>query len=335
MKILIVEDDSSMLILLQKYLASKNHSIYLSSSAEEAYQIIRNEEIDIVITDWMMPKINGIELLELVRAMKNSPAVIIITSMTSPDAKTQALDLGADDFIFKPINFSELSHKIDVLYQNRLNSISYDDKVISKDTNKIKNLVSVGIVSNTGGPKAIKQLFEGLDYSEKLSFFIFLNNPMWILEALKEQIQSFTKYNAQIASNNMPILGGSIYISPNDAQLLINTNDRKIILIKDRDETYFRPSADLSLKSLAFAFGNNSMGIILTGMGKDGCIGAGYISAEGGSILVQNPEEATSPSMPQTIIDLKIANQILGISEMRNYLNDFISNLNTKPDQEL
>jgi two-component system chemotaxis response regulator CheB len=80
-----------------------------------------------------------------------------------------------------------------------------------------------------------------------------------------------------------------------------------IRLNDDPEENYVKPAADPLFRSLARAFGRRTIGVVATGMGRDGTIGAGYLAAAGGLVIAQDPATAILPSMPQSVIDLRIA----------------------------
>ena len=102
--ILIVEDDPTVGESLRLFLKKKGHEILLASNGKEALQLFRHEIVDLVITDVVMPKMDGIELLEAVKGLKPETEVIVISAQGTIEKAVQAMKLGAFDFIEKPIN---------------------------------------------------------------------------------------------------------------------------------------------------------------------------------------------------------------------------------------
>ena len=102
--ILIVEDDPTVGESLRLFLKKKGHEILLASNGKEALQLFRHEIVDLVITDVVMPKMDGIELLEVVKGLRPETEVIVISAQGTIEKAVQAMKLGAFDFIEKPIN---------------------------------------------------------------------------------------------------------------------------------------------------------------------------------------------------------------------------------------
>ena len=102
--ILIVEDDPTVGESLRLFLKKKGHEILLASNGKEALQLFRHEIVDLVITDVVMPKMDGIELLEAVKGLNPETEVIVISAQGTIEKAVQAMKLGAFDFIEKPIN---------------------------------------------------------------------------------------------------------------------------------------------------------------------------------------------------------------------------------------
>jgi DNA-binding NtrC family response regulator len=111
--ILIVEDDPTVGESLRHLLKKKGHEILLASNGKEALQLFRHEVVDLVITDVVMPKMDGIELLEGVKGLRPETEVIVISAQGTIEKAVQAMKLGAFDFIEKPINPRVISLLVD------------------------------------------------------------------------------------------------------------------------------------------------------------------------------------------------------------------------------
>lgn len=109
-RILIVDDDPSMLRLIEKYLSGRGYRLITASSGLEALEADRREAPQMVITDWMMPDVNGLELCRQLRAQEESGFVhiLVLTAQSEKEKVVQALDAGADDFLAKPFTREEL-----------------------------------------------------------------------------------------------------------------------------------------------------------------------------------------------------------------------------------
>ena len=107
-KILVVEDDKNLRKLIVTCLTKSNYTVFESRNGQEALDVLDKEYIDLIVTDIMMPQIDGYELIKLLREAKYETPILIITAKEDIEDKKQGFNLGADDYMVKPINIDEL-----------------------------------------------------------------------------------------------------------------------------------------------------------------------------------------------------------------------------------
>lgn len=112
MNILIAEDEQDIRNLISLHMRKEKHNVYEACDGEQALKIFQNEKIDLILLDIMMPNINGISLIQKVRAVSTIP-IICITAMGNDSDKVLALGLGADDYLVKPISPIELTARVE------------------------------------------------------------------------------------------------------------------------------------------------------------------------------------------------------------------------------
>ena len=119
-KLLIVEDNIELLMLLHQLLGNK-YKILTATNGQEALEVIQKEELDMIITDLMMPIMDGIELTQQVKADPNYQhlPIILLTAKNQEETRTKALKAGADSFVTKPFKVSDLELSIDNIIENR------------------------------------------------------------------------------------------------------------------------------------------------------------------------------------------------------------------------
>ena len=115
MKILVVEDERDLNRIIAKHLKKNNYSVDSCFDGQEALDFISYSEYDLIITDIMMPNVDGYEFIDKLRANKNNTPVIMLTAKDTLEDKIVGLDSGADDYIVKPFEFDELLARIRVL----------------------------------------------------------------------------------------------------------------------------------------------------------------------------------------------------------------------------
>lgn len=337
MKVLIAEDNTSSRLLLYKVLSREGYSVVSASDGQEAFNILLNEKVDAVLTDWMMPRMDGLELTEKIRSsIKPVPVIIMITALASPEAHDKALMAGADGYIAKPFVMDELLESLRNcllrLKQEKSNPVlmqAQQGSAEKPDKSKQPGFIAVGIAASTGGPSTLMHLFSGLKTTQKAAFFVVLHGPAWMLKSFSARVQGLTSMKVLLADNGMKIKRGHVYIAPGDVHTSINARTLELELLDTPPENYVKPSADPLFRSIAAAFGSNSLGVVLTGMGHDGSIGSGYISAAGGTVIAQDPSTAILPSMPQSVIDLRIAKVVAPLEQMGSVIIQTIEKISS------
>ncbi|MGE5352726.1 MAG: chemotaxis protein CheB [Acidobacteriota bacterium] len=327
MKVLVVEDNVSGRLLLYKILKKEGYQVLYSNNGEEAVELLKKESFDAVLTDWMMPKLDGIELIQYIRKnIRPVPVVMMITALDSKQAKDKALDAGADDYIAKPYHIHEIKERLENCIMRQKSALEASPSV--KEINlKKPDFPALGIAASTGGPSTLTELFVALKPLSEAAVFLVLHGPAWMLRSFSERLQSHTEMEVLLAEDGMPVEKGRVYIAPGDIHMMIDPMRLEIKLWDGPPENYVRPSADPMLRTIATTFGKNSVAVILTGMGHDGSIGAGYVAAAGGIVIAQDPSGAIAPSMPQSVIDLRIAGVVAALDKIPSVIEESIKDL--------
>ena len=213
MRILVVEDERDLNRIITKHLKKNNYSVDSCFDGQEALDFISYSEYDLIITDIMMPNVNGYEFIEKLRNNKNNTPVILLTAKDTLEDKIVGLDSGADDYIVKPFEFDELLARIRVLmrrnYGLATNIIQIEDVVL--DISKKQVTKSKELIDLTG------KEYEVLEY--------LMKNKGSILS--RDQILNHVwDYNYEGASNIVDV------IIKNIRKKLSNNEDSTIIYTK-------------------------------------------------------------------------------------------------------
>jgi two-component system chemotaxis response regulator CheB len=334
-KILLVEDDSSSRNFLRRILVNKGFSVTSVNDGYEALIELKKVEYPIVITDWLMPKFDGIELIEKIRKeFTRQPVIILLTAISSIEAKERAISAGADEYLAKPIDINNLLQTIQTLTKKENYHPSLSSRKKFEKTTIPINYICVGITASTGGPPTLSKFFEELGAVNHAYFLVVQHGPEWMLESFVKSIQSKTSMPTRLGKDGLRLLPGRIYIAPGGKHMIIKNNSTTIGIVDTSPVNFVKPSADPLFKSIASVFGKYSIGIVLTGMGYDGSYGSGYISAAGGKIIVQEPSTCILPSMPSGVINLKLADHIIPLPQLAKFIREKIdeiySSLHTK-----
>ena len=130
MEILIAEDDEQIANSLKKNFTEEGNHVMIAKNGEEAIQFSDSIFFDVIILDWRMPKVSGIEVCSHIREKGNKIPIILLTALSQVKNKVEALNLGADDYITKPFSFDELNARINAVirrYQSNTNELIFND----------------------------------------------------------------------------------------------------------------------------------------------------------------------------------------------------------------
>lgn len=328
----IVVDDS---FLMRKIITDAINSdpalevIYKAKNGKEGLEKILELNPDVVTLDINLPVMDGISVLQEV--MKKQPARVIMLSAYTREGTSdtmKALELGAIDFIAKPSG--EISLDIYKLKDEIISKIKLASKIeldrflqaiaaIPHHKEKaipLKKLVVIG--ASTGGPKVVIDIMQEIPEDMPAAFLIIQHMPKGFTATFAERISWQAKIKTKEAEEGDILLAGKALVAPAGYHMLVEKpHERlKIRLTEDPLVNFVRPSIDVTMRSVAEAWGRNTIGVILTGMGKDGLDGVKKIKEKGGTILIQNEETSVVWGMPGTIFEAGLADEVLPASKI-------------------
>lgn len=144
MEILVIEDERKVAELIKRGLEEYNYSVSLACDGKAGMTMAFSNEYDLIITDIILPKVNGIELCRQIRAAKPHVPIIMLTALGTTDDKVEGFDAGADDYLVKPFDFRELYARIRVLLKRNVNDVNksytlkYTDLEMNLKTKSVK-----------------------------------------------------------------------------------------------------------------------------------------------------------------------------------------------------
>lgn len=318
-KILIAEDDTTSALILERTLEKKGYSVAVAPNGMEALAALKRERFDVILTDWMMPKMDGIELIHRVRAeFSTPPLIMVITVLTSASARDHALSAGADDYLGKPYHPREVLSHLETLISRRDQSVSNHQDPTVAAVQESPPFIGICIAASTGGPEAVSNVLKQLALPHEAALFIALHGPAWMFESFVERLNRATSSTVLLAADGVRVAPAHIYVAPGDRHLVIESSPPTLRLRDTPPENYVRPAADPLFRSVAEVFGSQSIAVVLTGMGRDGKAGASVIASAGGVVIVQDPKTAVSPYMPKSVIASGDAQEVLPLTEIPN-----------------
>lgn len=332
---LLVDDSHFMRLAIAREL-SQYADIEVVGSArngEEAVHQVLDRKPQVVVMDVRMPVMDGITAVRRIMEVQPIPIVMLSAYTIEGAAETlEAMAAGAVDFVSKPSGevSVDLSETVRLLVEKLRAARTLHPRaaragrpiLISPGTAPPSNgsLFRVAAIgASTGGPSALETLLAGWSPDLPLAGVIIQHMPPAFTTALAERLDKICRLRVREAKSGDAILSGTALVVPGDANLTV-AEDGRVRLDGNVDLYPFRPCIDVTLKSVSEAFRSRAIGVLLTGMGRDGAEGLSCIKARGGSTLVQDEKTSLIYSMPKAAVALGCVDRILPIEEMADAL---------------
>ena len=295
------------------------------STAEDALTLLASERVDVILLDLEMPGIGGLGALPQMLERAREAKIMVVSSLTADGAEhtVEALALGAADTLQKPATGGfdreykdKLLAKIRALGRRPLRRSVATDAPVNKPVLRSASRERAGIVAigaSTGGIHSIGQLFGALPMGIGIPILITQHLPVSFIPAFAQQLRDLTGRETQAATEGMTLIPDGIIIAPGDAHVTVvrKTIGPVIRLERRPAPSGCMPSVDPMFASIAETYGSAALGVVLTGMGRDGTLGAEEIAEAGGTILVQNEATSAVWGMPGSIARAGLASAIL------------------------
>lgn len=341
-KVFIVENSVLMQRAISEILSSDPliEVIGYSQLGKEALEKIPQLRPDIVTLDMHLPDMDGLAIIkELVRKFPIRILIISAYTQNGADLTLRALEAGALDFVSKPSgeislnlhNFKdEIISKIKLIINIDLNkAINISKKIVPiKETLLLNKIVVIG--ASTGGPKAIQEILREVPFDTEAGFLIVQHMPKGFTKTFAQRLSCYSNIRVKESETGDLISQGSGFIGCAGFQMLIERlpkeSNQYRIRLDENPAIHLKPCLDVTMESVAEEFCGKIIGVILTGMGKDGLEGAKKIKEKGGKIIVQDETSCVVYGMPKSIIDAELADEILSLNEIPKKIGEYLAN---------
>lgn len=366
-KVLIV-DDSALIRQMMEQMLSGDPGIEVVGTAQDPYiarEKIKKLNPDVITLDVEMPRMDGLTFLSNLMRLRPMP-VVMVSSLTEKGADTtlRALEMGAIDFVTKPKidlandfdNYAaEIIEKVKIAaganvahIEKRVQRASIDgildrkidpklsaDAVLKKSIGKKRfrttgRIVAIG--ASTGGTEAIREILTVLP-ADAPGIVISQHIPAGFSAAFASRMNENSAMVVCEARDGQQILPGHVYIAPGDQHLMVVRNGAQYNcqLNDGPPVNRHRPSVDVMFRSVAENVGPNAIGIILTGMGKDGAVGLQEIHDNGGKTIAQDERSSVVWGMPGEAVKLGAVDTTLSLGKIAGKILSFDKESETHP----
>ena len=347
----LIADDS---FFIRRYLVELLHSdpnieiVGTASTGDEVVELAAHLHPDVITMDYNMPGKNGIEAAaSIMLGAKPLPSIIMLSAFDgdSGEEMRRALLASGAEVITKPSG--EVSLDIEKIAASILERIKvcghtqvsvrkalahiHHDKVahVPMPRERMPSRIIV-IGASTGGPPLVEQLLSLLNPSGNMAVVIVQHMSKYFTELFAERLNRVTQFSTRQAESEDPIIAGSAVVVPG-GEALVHAEDEQAdpetlprFFPVESQKLNHEDTIDVTMKTIATAFGNRTIGVLLSGMGTDGADGLKEIHIQGGLTIVQEPKSAIVSAMPLHAIHGGAIDQVLSIEHIADFINGIL-----------
>ena len=352
-KALVVDDSAFMRKSLSLMLESTGEIEVIATArdGQEGVEMVKTKFPDIVTMDIEMPRMDGLTALQ--KIMKEYPTpVLMVSSLTTEGAKDtiKALELGAVDFIPKELSYvnvniikikEDLISKVKTIVSQRSLSLRLQriqnlkiNRGLSTQKTNTSDYVSkaipqigfkaVALGISTGGPMSLQKVIPKISGKLSIPIFIVQHMPPKFTKSLAERLNGLSEVEVKEAEDNEVVKGGVVYIAPGGMHMTVeksSVGNNRIMISEYPSDTLHRPSVDVMINSVIQAYGKHVLGVIMTGMGRDGADAIKELKIKGGYSIAQDEESCVVYGMPKAVVDSGNADAIVPLEKISAEIN--------------
>lgn len=337
--------------------------IAIARNGEDLLEKLKKQVPDVITLDIEMPKMNGIEALKKIMELKIPTKVIMISSLTQDGAEEtmECLENGAIDFVPKPSGSISLNINVvreiliskirGIRFVRKTSSISNTKDVDIKEdkTREIhrvstvlkirerdsmpkairskeignKKISAIVMGASTGGPKALFNVITNLPEKLGVPILVVQHMPEGFTKAFAERLDKFSKVKVVEAREGMSIEKDVVYIAPGGKHMEISRS-KTITLNLEHPMWGVRPAVDKLFVSGAKVYGENLLGIILTGMGRDGADGIIEVKKAGGATISEDESTCIIYGMPKAAYDTNMIDEVIPLYDISKRIANIV-----------
>ena len=350
-KILVVDDSALMRRIFCDIINSDKRfrAEDTATNGLEALELMKKNTYDLVITDLMMPKMDGISFLKELNKTGNRVKVVVISSFAKEDASItiEALSLGAVDFLKKPVGISDvkgekfrglLLHILEGVFSGegrnaRRRPFSHSKALVDKIGTVKDGILGkppvheketgrkklVAIASSTGGPKALQEVLPMLPANLDAPVLIVQHMPAGFTATLSERLDGICPLHVQEASEGMPVTKGNIYVAKGGTHMIVihSGGCNTIAFLDQPPREGVKPCANYMYESIKDCDYEHVTCVVLTGMGQDGTKGITNLKKHKELyVIAQDQDSCAVYGMPRGVVSAGLANKVVPLKEV-------------------
>jgi two-component system chemotaxis response regulator CheB len=296
----------------------------------QAREMIKTLNPDVLTLDVEMPEMDGLTFLEKLMRLRPMP-VLMISTLTErgSEAALRALELGAVDFLAKPklgvaegmkAYADEIAAKIRIAARARVKGTRpvtppIGLPMLGSRMSSTEKLIIVG--SSTGGTEALKEFLVPMP-ADAPAILVAQHMPEAFTKSFAERLNSLSKMTVSEGAHGDRVLPGHVYIAPGHSHMLVKRSGSNYVIELNQSApvNHHRPSVEVLFRSAAQCVGANAIGVMLTGMGKDGAVGMLEMRQAGAYNFAQDEASCVVYGMPRAAVEIGATHESAPIGEM-------------------
>jgi len=336
-------DDSALVRKLMTEIVNSQADMEVVATAPDclvARELIKQHNPDVLTLDIEMPRMDGLDFLEKLMRLRPMP-VLMVSSLTErgSEATLRALELGAVDFVAKPklgiadglLEYAgKITEKLRIVARARPRRFAVQTTrpaILCCPLVTTEKLIIIG--ASTGGPEAIRDVLQPLP-PDCPAVLIAQHMPAGFTRSFAQRLNTLCAVTVREATHGERVLPGHAYLAPGGEQhmKLGRSGSHYVIELESSPHVNrHRPSVDVLFHSVAVAAGKNAIGVILTGMGKDGAQGLLAMRQAGAQTLAQDESSCVVFGMPREAIAIGAADGATPLAQMSQRVLESLSRL--------
>ena len=343
--VLVVDDSAFMRRVISRIIDESGEFRVVGTARDGLDALAQIHTLDprIVTLDVEMPELDGLQTLGYI--MSEAPrAVVMLSAATTQgdvDLTLRCLELGAVDFVRKPSG--PISLDLERVAETLIAALRAATQVnlggvellarpklgapVPPPARPTGATTAVAIASSTGGPRALAEVIPGLPADLGAAVLVVQHMPAGFTRSLAARLHSMSALPVAEAVDGEPVISNRVYVAPGGLHMRVAAgagSDRVIALDATAPVWGVRPSADPLFLSVARVFGDAAVGVVLTGMGRDGSDGLSAIRAAGGVGIVQDRATSTIYGMPLAALQRAGAERVLPLGEVAGAIAEMV-----------